>query len=278
VEEALRGIVMGEPRVCVLRVGGTNCDVETKEALHESGAKAEIVHLNELVKKGDLLLYDALVIPGGFSHGDHVRAGAILGKRIISVMSRELEEFIEDRRPILGICNGFQVLVEMGLLPGFSGISDSPEAALAINDSAKFECRWVYLRHENRGKCIFTRKLEEGEIVSMPVAHSEGKFVFPKEKEKSCLRRLIKSDQLVFRYCDEHGNAADGRYPENPNGSFYNIAGICDPSGTIFGLMPHPERAYYGIQLPDWTAMGKAPRYADGKLIFESMVEYLRGR
>jgi phosphoribosylformylglycinamidine synthase I len=266
---------MKGPKICILRVGGTNCDAETKAALDDLGARSEILHLNKLTAR-NLMSYDALVIPGGFSYGDYVRAGAILGKRVSNTFSRELKRFVEEGRPILGICNGFQALVESGLLPGFEGVSDYPQAALALNTSARYECRWVHLKHENRGKCIFTRKLQEGQKIFMPVAHAEGRFVFQKEKEEEYLEKLKKNDQLVFRYCDEKGDYAEGEYPINPNGAFNDIAGICDPSGTVFGLMPHPERAYWGIQLPNWTAMREPPKYADGRLIFESLVEYLK--
>jgi phosphoribosylformylglycinamidine synthase len=269
---------MKEIKICVIRVGGTNCDVETKAALDDLGVKSEIIHANRLVKDKNLLDYSALVIPGGFSYGDHVRAGAILGKRIATEFANELRKFVEEERPILGICNGFQALVETGLLPGFEGINEYPDAALAINCSAKYECRWIYLKHENRGKCVFTKKFRAGQKLFMPVAHGEGRFVFSKEKEKQYLEKLYANDQLVFRYCDEKGTYAGGKYPINPNGAFHDIAGICDPSGTILGLMPHPERAYYGVQLPHWTTMKEIPKYGDGRLILESMVEYLEKR
>ena len=264
-------------KICILRVGGMNCDAETKAALDELGANSEIVHLNTLIRNGNLLDYDGLVIPGGFSFGGHIRAGAILGKRMGSFLSEELGEFVEGGRPILGICNGFQALVESGLLPGFGGVSEIPEAALAVNTSARYECRWIRLRHENRGKCIFTRGLGKGRVLFMPVAHAEGRFMFPSAREGIYLGKLMKNDQLVFRYCDEAGKEAGGRYPLSPNGSFHDIAGICDPSGLAFGLMPHPERAYWGIQLPDWTSR-ELPERGDGRLIFESMVEYLQNR
>lgn len=262
--------------ICIVRVEGTNCDAETKAVLDELGVKSEIIHLNKLMRSKDLLNYDALIIPGGFSFGSHVRAGAILGKRMKDGLSRELKKFVEEGRPILGISNGFQALVEAGLLPSFHGLSEYPEAAFALNDSARHECRWVYLMHENRGKCIFTRKIEKGQKVFMPVSSAEGKFIFQIGEEERRLRKLQENDQLVFRYCDEDGNYAEGRYPINPSGAFYDIAGICDPSGKIFGLMPHPERAYAVIQLPDWTRLEKTQKYADGMLIFESLVEYLR--
>jgi len=262
-------------KVCIIRVGGTNCDRETKRSLEDLGVKAEIQHFNMLVKRRNLLDYDALVIPGGFSFGDYVRAGAILAKSLTAKLRGDLKMFIDEGKPILGICNGFQVLVESGLLPGFSGISKYPEAALATNIPIGYRCRWVYLRHENSGRCIFTDGIPRGKVLRIPVAHAEGRFIFPKEREKKLLERLLDNDQLVFRYCDGSGRPADGRYPENPNGSFYDIAGICDPSGTIFGLMPHPERAFYGWQLPDWTRMEAPPKFADGRLIFSSMIEYI---
>jgi len=261
--------------VCIMRVAGTNCDAETKRAFEDMGVKAKVVHSNEIVKKGNLLDYNALVFPGGFSHGDYVRAGAIWAKEALVKLGKNLKRFVEEERPVLGICNGFQVLVESGLLPGFEGISGSPEAALATNIPIGYHCSWVYLRHENSGKCIFTQKIPKGKVLRIPVAHAEGRFIFQKENERRCLERLYNNDQLVFRYCNEKGEFAEGQYPTNPNGSFHDIAGICNPAGTVFGLMPHPERAYYGWQLPDWTRMENPSRYGDGRLIFEFMVEYL---
>lgn len=263
------------PRICIVRVGGTNCDEETRLALLELGARAEVHHMKRIAREG-LEKFDALVIPGGFSYGDHVRAGAILGRVLFASMSGELRKFVEGGRPVLGICNGFQVLVESGLLPGFDSRSEQ-QAVLALNVSARYECRWVHLRHENRGRCIFTRGIKRGKTLFMPVAHAEGRFVFERGKEGENLRKLVKNDQLVFRYCDERGKYANGRYPVNPNGSYHDIAGICDPSGLVFGLMPHPERAFFGFQLPDWTSRDPRPRYGDGKLIFQSLVEYLNG-
>jgi phosphoribosylformylglycinamidine synthase I len=262
-------------RVCIIRVGGTNCDAETKRAFDDLGVRAEIVHLNEIFWKKDLLDYDALVIPGGFSHGDYVRAGALLAKGMMVKLGESLRAFVKDERPILGICNGFQVLVEMGLLPGFAGISRYPEAALATNIPIGYRCAWVHLKHEDSEKCVFTRKIAKGMVLRIPVAHAEGRFVFSKESEKEYLKRLYDNDQLVFRYCDETGRYAEGEYPISPNGAFHDIAGICDSTGTIFGLMPHPERAYYGWQLPDWTRRDTVPQFGDGRLIFASMVQYL---
>ncbi|MBX5320684.1 phosphoribosylformylglycinamidine synthase subunit PurQ [Candidatus Bathyarchaeota archaeon A05DMB-3] len=262
-------------KVCILRVGGTNCDAETQTAFEALGVQAEVLHVNEVVKRRNLLEYDALVFPGGFSFGDYVRAGVIWAKWILAKLGKELKSFVEEGRPILGICNGFQVLVEAGFLPAFEGITPYPEAALATNYPPGYNCRWVYIKHENSGKCIFTWKIPKGRVLRMPVAHSEGRFLFPKEKERQFLERLYENDQLVFRYSDKNGDYAEGSFPINPNGSFHDIVGICNPEGTVFGLMPHPERAFYWWQQPDWTRQMLMPQCGDGKLIFESLVEYL---
>jgi len=264
-----------EIRVCILRVGGTNCDAETKRVFDDLGVIAEVVHLNQVAKKRNLLDYHALVFPGGFSFGDYVRAGAILAKSVLAKLGSDLKRFVEEERPIFGICNGFQVLVEAGLLPGFDGLSELPQASLATNLPMGYRCMWVHLKHENKGKCVFTRKVKEAMVVRIPMAHAEGRFMFKKRAENDYLERLYENDQLVFRYCTEEGEHAEGEFPANPNGAFHDIAGICDSTGTIFGLMPHPERAYYGWQLPDWTTRENIPRYGDGRLIFESMTEYL---
>jgi phosphoribosylformylglycinamidine synthase I len=265
-------------KVCILRVGGTNCDAETKRSLEELGVQAEIAHANEVARRSNLLEYSALVIPGGFSYGDYVRAGAIWAKWIVSKMGKQLLTFVDDERPVLGICNGFQVLVEAGLLPGFDGISDYPEASLATNVPPGYECRWILLKHENRGKCVFTHKMPIGKILRMPVAHSEGRFIFPKEKEKQLFEKLCQNDQLVFSYCNKHGKSAEENFPTNPNGSFKDIAGICNPEGTVFGLMPHPERAFYWWQQPEWTRHPHRNEPSDGRLIFENLVALLNKR
>jgi len=264
-----------EIKVCILRVGGTNCDAETRQAFDDLGVTAEIVHLNEAVKRKNLLDYGALIFPGGFSYGDYVRAGAILAKGVVAKLGNELKQFVNEERPILGICNGFQVLVEAGLLPGSDRFSELPQASLATNLPIGYRCMWVHLKHENKGRCVFTRKVKEGAVLHIPMAHAEGRFMFDKQKEEDYLEKLYENDQLVFRYCSEEGEHAEGEFPINPNGAFHDIAGICDSTGTIFGLMPHPERAYHGWQLLDWTRRERVPKYGDGRLIFESITEHL---
>ena len=264
-----------EVKACVLRVGGTNCDAETKRAFEELGVNAEIVHVNEMAKRRNMLEYDVLVFPGGFSYGDYVRGGAIWAKWILAKLGKELKTFVDENRPILGICNGFQVLVEAGLLPGFEGISLYPDAALATNIPPGYNCRWINVKNEDKGKCVFASKISPGKVLHIPVAHAEGRFIFAKERENSLLRKLYENDQLVFRYCNKNGEYAEGQFPANPNGAFHDVAAICNPEGTVFGLMPHPERAFYWWQQPDWTKRRQMPEYGDGKLIFESLVNYL---
>jgi phosphoribosylformylglycinamidine synthase subunit PurQ / glutaminase len=264
-----------EIHVCVMRVGGTNCDAETARAFRELGIQAETVHLNELVKQKNLLDYHLLVFPGGFSYGDYVRSGAIFARLLSAKLGKEMRAFIDQNRPILGICNGFQILVEEGLLPGFEKAINYPEASLASNLPQGFKCEWIYLKNENMGKCVFTSKISKSKVLRMPIAHGEGRFLFPKERETQLLNELYDNDMMVLRYCHKNGEVANGEYPINPNGSLEDIAGICNPEGTIFGLMPHPERSVYWWQQPDWTSQQNLPQYGDGKLVFESVLSYL---
>jgi phosphoribosylformylglycinamidine synthase I len=260
-------------RVAVLLIEGTNNEQEVYLAFKRLGADPELLHLKQLISKKDLSDYQCLMIPGGFSAGDYVRAGAIFAARLKSALRKQLMEFAEKGYPVGGICNGFQVLVELGLLPALdSSMSDYPQASLAINDSARFECRPTLLKHESKGNCIFTKDIPYQGVVLMPSAHAEGKFLFPLEKQDEYLQRLIDNDQIVFRYVDTQGNYAD--YPWNPNGSLYNIAAICNPEGNVFGMMPHPERVFYRYTHPDWTRVYK--ENGDGKAIFESVLGYIR--
>jgi phosphoribosylformylglycinamidine synthase I len=256
-------------------VGGTNCDLETQRAFQELGVHTKTLHVNELIKKRNLMDFQVLVIPGGFSFGDYVRAGVILARLLSAKLDKEIRTFVEDNRAILGICNGFQVLVEYGLLPGFEGTALYPEATLTTNIPPGYNCRWVYVKQENKGKCKFTNKIPLGEILSLPIAHSEGRFLFPKEKQEQLIDELYENDMIVFRYCNEKGDLAEKEYPTNPNGSLQDIAGICNKEGNIFGLMPHPERAFYWWQQPDWTKHKKRSNYNDGRLIFESIINNL---
>jgi len=261
-------------KACILLIEGTNCEDETRRALEGVGIEAELVHLKQLTgnaskdRQRNLLDYQILMFPGGWSSGDYVRAGAIFAARIKSSLMPQLGEFIENDNLVCGICNGFQILTELGILPGFDGISQHPQAALTTNKPAKFQCRPTYLRHENR--CKVTDKIDEGKVLQIPVAHVEGRFTFG-ENNDEFLQKLIDNKQIVFRYCRENGEDA-GEFPWNPNGSLHDIAGISNPEGNVLGMMPHPERVIDGIQDADWTRANKDS--GDGRILFESIKEY----
>ncbi|OIO39139.1 MAG: phosphoribosylformylglycinamidine synthase I [Candidatus Omnitrophica bacterium CG1_02_49_10] len=278
---------MKKVRAIVLRAAGTNCDVETAYALEYCGAKADLVHVNSLLSaSGELNKYDILAIPGGFTYGDDISSGKILANELRHKLSSRLKAFIERDGIIIGICNGFQVLVKSGILPGWEG--DNIEATLTINDSAKFEDRWVYLtqnpkiknqnlkskvrvkRTRRAQKCIWTKWIDN--IIYLPVAHGEGKFI---PKDEKVLQRLNDEGQIILRYVDRYGKPAE--YPANPNGSTDDIAGICDRTGKVFGLMPHPERYLSPLQHPRWSREGRG-KEGDGAMIFKNGVDYAKRR
>lgn len=263
-------------RVCVLRIEGTNCEDEMAYAFESIGAKAEKVHLKQMLGqcapelKRSLEDYDILALPGGFSAGDYVRAGALFAARIKAGIGKDVERFVDDGKPVLGVCNGFQVLVELGLLPALDGtMSEEPTAALYTNDSGRFECRPTVLRNDNKGKCVFTCDIKKGEILKCPSAHGEGKLLSDVPDFTSVLEQ---NDQVVFRYVTPNGGRAT--YPWNPNGSPSDIAGICNPAGNVMGMMPHPERALTVYTAADWTR-GHDSEDGDGKRIFTSAMKYL---
>ncbi len=250
-------------RVAILQMEGTNCEEESYTAFESTGFKPEYVHIN-LLKPGDLEKYDILFIPGGFSAGDYVRAGAIFAARLKAKLWKDIVDFVNEGKIVIGVCNGFQVLIELGLLPATDGISDVPEASLTINDSNRFECRWTYLRKIQDG--IFTTQVPE--IIALPVAHAEGKFI----AHKRILERIEEQNQVVFRYVKPDGSLAE--YPWNPNGSMNDIAAITNPDGNVMGIMPHPERAFFWYQHPDWTRNKKS--VGDGYWIFKSLLSSIR--
>ncbi len=263
-------------RVCVIRIEGTNCEDEMAYAFEDVGARAEKVHLKQLIKQApaglcrDLEDYDVLAVPGGFSAGDYVRAGAIFGARIKAGLGSEIKRFVESGKPVLGVCNGFQILVEMGLLPAFEGtMSESPSAALYNNDSGRFECRPTVLRNDSRGKCVFASSIPSSKLLAIPSAHAEGKLL---SADPDFVNRLEDNDQIVFRYVCPDGS--DAEYPWNPNGSQSDIAGICNPAGNVLGMMPHPERAMTRYTHADWTRNFPSEE-GDGRIIFESVMNYL---
>jgi phosphoribosylformylglycinamidine synthase len=262
-------------QVCIIRVGGTSCDVETAHAFQTIGTQTEIKHLNELTKSNNSLLdYNIMVLPGGSSFGDYIRSGTIFAKTLHEKLGKQIRQFTDKNRPILGIGNGFQTLIEYGLLPGLenNNIQTTPQAALATNIPYGFKCQWVYLKNENKGNCIFTNNIPKNKPLKLPIAHNEGRFLFSIEKENQLLNELINNDMIVFRYCNENGIPANKIYPTNPNGSLHDIAAICNKEGTIFGIMPHPEHAIHWWQEPNWTNKTQTNPYSDGYLIFENII------
>ncbi len=262
---------MPQPNVLVLRAPGTNCDVETAFAFEKAGARAELVHVNRLLETPALLSrFQILCIPGGFSYGDDVAAGRILANQMQRHLAEHLAAFKAAEKLILGICNGFQVLIKSGVLLGPDS-EKGPAATLTWNDSGRFEDRWVRLKVYG-SESVFLRGIES---MDLPVAHAEGKFV-PRDGE--VLGGLESGGQLVLRYRPLFGDAgkdASGPvpYPDNPNGSVAGTAGVCDPTGRVLGLMPHPERHIDPTHHPRWTR-GEAGEVGDGMKVFLNAVGY----
>ncbi|GAC1639768.1 MAG: hypothetical protein NVS4B9_32520 [Ktedonobacteraceae bacterium] len=260
-------------RALVLRAPGINCDRETAQACRMVGFATDLLHINQLIKAPDTLLeYHFLVIPGGFSYGDDLGAGTLLARNLTIHLGTQLRQFVEKGRPILGICNGFQVLVKAGLLPGATlGEADAPtapgKATLTENASAQFECRWVSLS-TRPSPCIFTQGFARA--IELPVAHGEGQFVLNGDIAAMRAKGLV---PLVYVAGNEGESGAEAlAYPANPNGSIGNVAGICNERGTIFGLMPHPERYVSMLQHP--LRRGRASGEGEGLLFFQNAYDY----
>ena len=269
---------MASIKAIVLYGYGLNCDHETKFALDQSGAETHRIHVNEVISRQvSLQSYHLLALPGGFSWGDDHGAGVILGLRLKMALQADLEEFIQAGKVIFGICNGFQVLVNMGLLPGLDGAYFQRRVALIHNDCGNFRDAWVNLRVRPT-RCPFVKDIEE---IELPVRHGEGKFF----AQEDLLTELFQRRQVVMQYATPAGELAQGRFPDNPNGSLRDIAGICDASGRILGLMPHPEAYISAWQHPTWTRQKEAWRRRGlpypappgaGLKIFTNAVEYLK--
>jgi phosphoribosylformylglycinamidine synthase len=277
---------MAKPNVLVLRAPGTNCDAETAFAFERAGARAECVHVNRLLKDDGLLRqFQILTVPGGFCYGDDVAAGKILASKFQHHLFERLREFHAAGNLLLGICNGFQVLLKSGIL--FADPLAKPAATLTWNDHGRYEARWVTLIAEPT-KCAFLRGID---TMYLPMAHAEGKFIV---RDDATMGELLSQGQIALRYAvpaatavrreralvtaGKGNSAADTRnedvpFPYNPNGSQDAVAGLCDPTGRAFGLMPHPERYIATTQHPRWTRE-KLPSIPDGLLMFRNAVEY----
>ncbi len=256
---------MSEVEAVVLRAAGINCDTETEHALELAGAKAQRVHINRLIDNKSLLdRFHILVVPGGFSYGDDVAAGRILANQIRHHLYEAVRKFIDDGKLVLGICNGFQVLVKCGLL-GDNSSGNGQGVTITNNDSGKFEDRWVYLSPQT-DRCVF---IEQGRQIYLPIAHGEGKIV---TKNDSGLKELQDGNLVAFKYVDKDGK--EGGYPVNPNGSMGSIAGLTDTTGRVMGMMPHPERFVRATQHPHWTRLENRGE-GDGMGIFRNAVNYI---
>jgi len=253
-----------KPKVLVVRTAGTNCDVETAYAFDLAGAVAECIYIDE-VKNKDLSVYQIIALPGGFTYGDDISAGKILSNEIKFKLREQISEFIEKGKLIIGICNGFQVLVKCGILPSFSDSFEEQSVSLVTNDSERFEDRWVYLKVYNE-RSVFTKGTKS--MITLPVAHAEGKFVV---KDAETLKKI--QSHIVFQYVDK--DSVDAKYPFNPNGSVLNIAGITDKTGRILGLMPHPERHIAYLQHPNHTRK-RFNEIGDGLYIFKNAVNFFK--
>ncbi len=256
---------------------GINCEEETAFAFKKAGAETEIIHVNDLIANPKKLLETQIfAFPGGFSYGDDTGSGNALANKIRNNLWDELVEFIEAEKLIVGICNGFQVIANLGILPGIENKQAKRTIALSHNNSARYECRWVNLKAFNK-KCVFTKDID---TIRLPVAHGEGKFTASDET----LKQLNESDQIVFKYANENEEPANGKFPLNPNGSLEDIAGICDKSGRILGMMPHPERNIFFTQQDNWTLQKeefkrsgkKIPEESAGMKIFRNAVKYFK--
>lgn len=254
---------MTAPRVLILRAPGANCDLEAAFAFEQAGGLPERIHINRLREQPGLIhRFQILVIPGGFTYGDDVAAGKIVANELRHFLGEALRQFRDEEKLILGICNGFQALLKAGLL--VPPDDDGPLATLTNNGHGRFEDRWIHLQ-ATPGRCPFLKGYER---MTVPIAHGEGRFIC---REEWILEGLEQAGQVVLRYVDENGKA--GPYPINPNASQKDVAGICDATGRVLGLMPHPERHVLPTQHPRWTRSGLAEE-GEGLRLFRNAVEY----
>jgi phosphoribosylformylglycinamidine synthase I len=258
-------------RVLVLTGFGINCDAETEFAFRRAGARSERAHLNDLIAEPSALLdYHILAVPGGFSFGDDIASGKVLANRLRYKLGEALQEFIANGKLAIGICNGFQVLVKMGMLP-YTNSRFEQTVTLTHNESGRFEDRWVHLIKPSDTRCVW---LEGVDALDLPVRHGEGKFM---TCDAATLDGLRQNGQIALRYATPNRLAASGTFPANPNGSIDDVAAICDPSGRLFGLMPHPEAYVTRTQHPRWTRE-QLPEDGAGLRIFQNAVQFAESR
>lgn len=257
-------------KVLIITGVGLNCEKETAAAFQSCGAVAEQVHLNDLLAgKRKLDEFQILAFIGGFSFGDHLGSGTVFANRLKFRLSEDLKKFVEAGKLVIGICNGFQTLTHLGLAPALKGKYFEQQAALAHNDSGVFRDDWITLKANPASPCVFTKGID---LIRLPIRHGEGKFV----ADDNVIDEIESKNLVVVRYCGKNGGKPSG-FPENPNGSINDIAGICDESGRIFGLMPHPEAFLSPLNAPDWQKQkitGTLPEWGEGRVIFKNAVDF----
>jgi phosphoribosylformylglycinamidine synthase len=259
-----------KPRTLILRTAGVNCDEETAHAFELAGAETQRMHINELLANPKRLDdFQIMAFPGGFSYGDDIAAGRILANQIAHHLRDAVRTFIDSGRPIIGICNGFQVLVKTDLLPGALAGRTGQTCTLAHNDCGRFVDRWVTLAPQ-KSKCIWTRDLPQ--TIELPVAHGEGKFVVADDTTRA---GLWDAGQVALVYAKADETPAGGSSTDNPNGSEDDIAGVCDATGLVLGLMPHPERYVDFTQHPAWTSRPRKP-HGQGLAFFQNAVKHVQ--
>lgn len=263
-----------KPPVLIITGYGLNCEAESQHAWELAGAAPARVHLNDLLENpGQLHDFAALMFIGGFSYGDHMTSGHVLALRVKHRLREDLQKFISAGKLVLGVCNGFQIMVKLGLLPGLDGEYFKQTVSLMQNDCGSFRNFWVKLRFEAQSPCVFTRGLD---LMPLPIRHGEGKIF---TLDESVLDRVESLGCVACRYADPLTGAATMDYPHNPNGSLHAIAGLCDPTGRVFGMMPHPEAYLYAENHPQWDVarqQGALPEHGEGLRIFRNAVDYLK--
>lgn len=264
-----------KPKVLVITGYGINCEEETAKSFNMAGGESKIMHINDIITNPKVLdEFKIMVFPGGFSYGDDTGSGNAMANKILNNIQDYLLKFIEKDNLVAGICNGFQILVNLGLLPAIDKNYKMRQAALMPNKSARLQCRWIYLKKEDNN-CVWTKGVD---FIHLPVAHGEGNFYV----KEDVLKKMKENKQIVFKYVKEDGTPANGEFPINPNGAMEDIAAITDPTGKILGIMPHPERFNSFTNEDGWELKkeklireGKPlPSEGEGLIIFKNAIKY----
>lgn len=263
-----------KPEILIITGYGVNCEAESRFAWEQAGAKVTLLHLNDLLDNpAELHKYQGLMFIGGFSYGDHMGSGLVFAQRLKHRLQEDLQRFIDDEKIMLGVCNGFQVMTKIGLVPGFDNAYFDQKIALMQNDCGTFQDFWITMEFDQDSPCIFTKGIGK---MDLPIRHGEGKL-FTLDKE--LLARIDAAHQIPCRYIDPVTGAPAMKHPANPNGSLLSMAGLCDPTGRVFGLMPHPEAFLYPENHPQYDSRrinGDVAQNGDGLKLFQNGVDYLK--